>query len=227
MAMGNLSSKSVKLFIGDTLQPRLAVVVGNVTVNQVDDGFNSIGAWVGGSMYHVDSNGNYTNNTVSETDYIDIGYVTDERDEVSIGGIGISLPGTGADNRIFWAVGGKTVRVTISGIIPDGLYYDISGGSLMGLSNSSVFKYKMNKYIAYQATSLSNLFPHIVHYRRRYVNESVDGGTIRYVIVNYSSSFIEGSRHLKYSISLDMAGNVSVPTNYGPSSIFAKGMGLI
>jgi len=158
-----------------------------------------------------------------ESEYLDIGFVTDEREELSIGGVAYSFPGEGTNSRIFLAIGGKILRVTITGIIPDGLYGSAES-SYNGKSNSSVFKYKLNKYFAYQkiVESISdiNLLPHLVQYRRKYIYETEDVDTDNsemgyWILTSYSTAFINGTRNISYTITLDQSNNFGRDLNSG------------
>lgn len=138
--------------------------------------------------------------TPLEEDYIDIGYVTDEREELALGGLGFTLPGSSSDQRISWSISGKVTRITITGIITDGVYKTVNGYTgvgdgqyfseadnvaMDGASNVSVFKFKMNKLLSYQKFQpFDNIFPNIIQYKRyllherRYVNTPT--GSINY-----------------------------------------------
>ena len=204
----NSNTKTIKLFIRNTG----STFADNLTVAQYDNGFLSDGTWDSGTYATIPS----------EDDYIDIGFVNDEREELSIGGLPFALPGTGADQTYNWAIMGKIMRVTISGTIPDGLYVPTStavsnsssttwaSSNVYGSdittykSNSSVFKYKMSKLIAYQAVVFGlteSLLIHNVYYRRRYLIDQSSTSTNRptnWVLSSYSAGFIEGTRVLKY-----------------------------
>lgn len=208
MAM-NLGYNTPKLFLGQNIV---------ITNSQWDSGFDTAGNWVGGSI----SGGYSASPTVlTEMDFIDLGIVTDEREELTMGGIPLSIPGTSVSTRLFWAVGGKVLRVTISGIIPDGVYVNCdSGGTYAGFfsgkSNSSVFRFKLNKRLGYQTVlSDSSFIPNAVQYRRRMLKEmqsNASGGTqlAKWILTGYALGFVEGTRNLRYTLTLDLANNVTL-----------------
>lgn len=175
----------------------------NPTNTKYQDGFDSTGVWVGGGT------------APTEEQYLDLGIVIDEREELTLGGIPISLPGTGVQSRVFWAVGGKVLRVTISGIIPDGVYIptstsdsDIYGSGVSTYkSNSSIFRYKLNKLLAYQDLLSGVITIHNVRYRRMGLLENTNS-VPKWVVTNYSYAFISGTRNIQYTMSLDMSNNV-------------------
>jgi len=191
--------------------------------NAENDSFNTNGTW-------NTSTGGAT--APREEQYLDLGIVLDEREELTMGGIPISLPGTGVDNRLFWAVGGKVLRVTVSGIIPDGYYVSSNATDntiYSGKSCSSVFKYKMCRILAYQnfATggegfigNIANM--HAVRYRRSMVYEKTPGSDAeeiaQWIITSYSFNYIQGTRNLQYTISLDLSNNSGLPSNMRPRS---------
>lgn len=183
----------------------------NPSNDQYSNGFNHLGQWV-------------MSNNPREEQYLDLGIITDEREDLSLGGIPYSTPGTGTQSRIYWAVGGKILRLTLTGIIPDGYY--VSSNSLddaiyHNRSNSSIFRYKLNRIISYQTVldSLTNI--HNVRYRRRGILEN-NGSVSKWVLTSYSFSYIAGTRNIQYTISLDQANNVNAglrdgifPRNFG------------
>lgn len=207
MAM-NLGMKTTKLYLLSESRDFCP------TNDQYSNGFGPTGTWVDAA------------DPPMESDYLDLGIVIDEREEMaSGGGIPISLPFTGADDRLYWAIGGKIMRVTISGIIPDGIYVCSSGDPTElsiynGKSNSSVFRYKLTKFLAYQ--NLANNFAnaarlHVVRYRRKYMLENNDHVTLInlrnwsipcWVITGWSLGFEPGTRNLRYSFTLDMSNNI-------------------
>ena len=223
MAM-KLGYNTKKLFIGPDLK---------VTNVQEKTGFNPITGQVNIPVWYDSSGGTGPSVNphiatksgwvpLSEDHYIDLGIITDEREELTMGGLAVSAPGTSVSQRVFWAIGGKVLRVSISGTILDGVYTGIGGSSLNGKSNSSVFKYKMNKLIAYQRIqgfSTANLLLHVVQYRRKYMTESADDhgsdatNLAKWIITGYSCGFIQGTRNLSYTISLDMANNIDLVGN--------------
>lgn len=199
----NIGANTKKLYLGSEIV---------ITNDQYDNGFSQSGTWSGGQII-------YNGSTIDLTEdyYLDLGIVTEEREELTNGGIAISAPTRGVDDRIFWGIGGKILRLTISGIIPDGLYIDINGGALNGKSNASVFKYKLNKYISYLAFNLtSQKFPNVVQYRRTYLIERNDITSTttthlaRYMLTGYNTSFINGTRNLAYTITLDLSNNIGL-----------------
>lgn len=151
---------------------------------------------------------------IHEKDYIDIGIVTDEREELALGGISWSSPGSSASQRLYWAISGKVLRLTISGIIPDGDYVSVDGGDMYnGRSNTSVFRTKMNKLYGYVAVigkdAYKMLSPATLHYRRKGIYEYYRNGDDipSWVLTNYSISYITGSRNMQYTLSLDFSNN--------------------
>lgn len=149
-----------------------------------------------------------------EDDYIDIGIITDEREELALGGYGWSAPGSSASQRVYWSISGKVLRVTISGIIPDGIYTSIgvespNADTYNGMSNSSVFRTKMNKIIGYLSVyekTAKVLTPASVYYRRKGIYEYTSQ-IPQWVLTNFSSSYIEGTRNMRYSLSLEFSNN--------------------
>lgn len=209
-------SKTTKLFLKSTATYQL-------TNHQYYDGFESNGTWTGGNV----RTSILTTRAPLESDFIDIGIITDEREEVAIGGLPLSLPFTSASARVYWAIGGKTIRVSLSGIIPDGVYVsDLSDGTnYNGKSNVSVFRFKMNQFFAYQAAFGGDVVPHQIQYRRKYLTERYNGdysvlastGTThlegvsdipQWIMTSYSFGFVDGSRNMRYSLTLEMANNM-------------------
>lgn len=161
--------------------------------NLYENGFNHLGVWVGGDP------------APTENQFLDLGIIVDEREELTMGGIAFSTPGTGTNARIFWAVGGKVLRVTISGIIPDGFYHS-TDSAYNNKSNASVFKYKLNKNMAYQDITDAFINLHSVRYRRKMLIENTDE-VAKWIMTSYSISHIQGTRNLQYTITLDQANN--------------------
>lgn len=241
MAM-NLGTRTTKLFV-DTTNREL-----RISNDQWEDPWTD-GDW-GGLKVYAESQ---IYRELTEEDFIDIGYVTDEREEVAAGGFAITWIGKGADTRQNISISGKILRVTLSGIIPDGIYRSVDvpdqfyanklpdgttrSFSLNGLSNASVFRYKMNKYFAYTnffGTSGKN-YPNSVQYRRRLIKEAYDwfgsdpktndSDIARYVVTGYSIGFIAGTRNITYTITLDMAGNAGLlAVGHSPLSDLTKGI---
>ena len=170
---------------------------------------------------------------IYEKEYIDLGIITSENEDLTAGGIAISVPTGGAASRINWSIGGRVLRVTISGIIPDGTYVANSGNpldtdasKLNGMSNVSVFRYKINKWFGYTSlltpiTEDRTISPNTVQYRRYYMKEkdksswsglTDDSELASYVVTNYSFSLIEGTRHGQYSMTLDFSNDLGTPT---------------
>jgi hypothetical protein len=225
MAM-NFGVKTTKLYFGHNIA---------ITNDDYDHGFSVNGAWDDRYIYDSSYSSNGGMRVLCENDYIDIGFVTDEREEIAVGGIPLSFPGTSAGARLFWAVGGKILRVTISGIIPDGNYVATGswppGSSSANMaeylalfnnkSNISVFRYKMNKRIAYANFGSNNenssLAPHIVQYRRVFITEITpptptqpqNTQIAKWVMTGYSINFMEGTRVLRYTITLDLSNNLT------------------
>jgi hypothetical protein len=200
---GEVNKMAMKLGVQTTI---LLIGSNDVTIADYRSGFSpTTGDWIGGGT------------KPTEDQYIDIGFVTDEREELTLGGLAYSTPGTGVQDRIFWAVGGKVLRVTISGIIPDGMYKGTYDDTITeGMSNSSVFRYKVNKFISYQDLTDNVIYIHMIGYERKYLKEtgittstSLANIICRWVMTGYSLSFIGGSRNLSYSITLDQAGNIN------------------
>jgi len=221
MAM-NLGYKTTKIFIN----PSTSAV--GITNDQYDDNWTG-GQWGGGNV--IDITGAAA--SLRERDFIDIGAVTDEREETVTGGMSLSLATKGADARSNWSVGGRILRVTLSGIVADGIYVSVDGTGFTGdinlndKSNVSVFRYKLNKYSAYQNLAgqgkSAALLPGTILYRRKYIyeifNETSPGSdtetlitgwtnVARWNMTGYSISFINGTRNIRYSISLELANNV-------------------
>lgn len=195
-----------------------------ITNDQYTSGFNyadnlptvgkGAGKWAGGSIGGAQI-------AMSESLYLDLGIVTDEREEFSSGGIPLSVPLTGAGSRINWNVGGKIIRVTITGIIPDGIYTSLSStDNLNGMSNASVFRYKLNKFFAYSSIAgddetNQSYMPNVVQYRRTYLYEMYTGSDhptgdsyiASWTVTSYSFSFINGSRNAQYTITMDLSNN--------------------
>lgn len=219
MAM-RLGYKTKMLIVGDVKDVRLS---NNTYDNLVDI---STGKAIGqvahsqfGSMHQI-----------KEDEYIDLGIITSETEDLTAGGVAVSVPLT--NKRINWAVGGRVLRINISGVIPDGVYVADTSNSddkyatfLNGKSNSAVFRYKINKFFAYTSilTNGSKNNPNTVQYRRYGVNEKDAPGTwsSRYtseigswVVTNYNTSYIEGTRHLKYTLTLDFANDVATSLNF-------------
>jgi len=211
----NLGYKTKQLIIGGTSNMRL-------TNDTYDNLINSSGIPIG-TVYR---GAGATGSTIQEMEFIDLGIITDENEDLTAGGIAVSVPTAGAQNRYDWSIGGRVLRVTISGIIPDGIYVadpsDPYYGILNGKSNASVFRYKINKIFAY--TSLfgeDNTFkPCTVQYRRYYIDEKgrrnssslADAWTSdytseigSYVVTNYHMALIKGTRHVQYTMTLDFA----------------------
>jgi len=226
MAM-NLGINTKKLYIGFT-----TIVTTNFEQNAfLTDGKMHRPTW--------DSNKSITSENIGssiEDTYIDLGIVTDEREELSVGSIAIPLPGMGGQHRLSWPIGGKVLRISLSGIIPDGEYVSmytdnsIISPIMHGKSNSSVFKYKMNRLITYQnivdnlPESSSSLFrntmPNIVQYRRTYIQENTLNTTSmthlsKYLIASYSMDFISGTRNIRYSLTLEMTNNTNLKLRDG------------
>lgn len=170
--------------------------------------------------------------SILESEYIDIGIVTDEREELSLGGVSWSAPGSSASQRIFWAISGKVLRVTISGFIPDGTYVVTEGTTYANKSNSSVFRTKLNKLIGYlsvyEAGSLTKLLhPCSIYYRRKGIYEYTTG-IPEWILTNYSISYIEGTRNMRYTLSLDFSNNDQLIANAaGATGITAREFGDI
>lgn len=161
-----------------------------------------------------------------EDKVIDLGIVTNETEDLSAGGIAISVPTKPATSRYNWSVGGRVLRVTITGIIPDGIYYVATGDSATnkakyeGKSNASVFRLKVNEALAYSSLwggSNNSRTPNTIQYRRAYLSEKDKTGYSgttstselgSYVITNYNLSLIEGTRHLQYTMTLDFSNDV-------------------
>lgn len=197
------------------------------------------------------TNGTYSDlaDTMSEAVYIDLGIVTDVRNDNTIGTINFNLPFTKNTSNFVWAVGSKISRITVSGIIPEGQYvsgvdthlsdtppavctniYDLDelslGPRLRYRSNTSVFLYKMNKHIAGQSISTSssgtsalNLEPCICHFY--YPGIKMVGDTsdvmMKYTVVGFGYSYINGTKHLQYSLSLEL--NYNGNPSYTPLDI--------
>jgi len=171
---------------------------------------------------------------IKEREYLDLGIITDEGVDLSAGGIAMSVPAVGAPSRYNWNVGGRVLRVTLTGIIPDGIYVvkpadgpgvepsDRLYWVLNGKSNASVFLYKLNKYFAYTSlfTKDAKAKPNTCQYRRYYIDEkslrsqadlseiwddSYSSEIGSYVVTNYHTAFIKGTRHLQYTLTLDFA----------------------
>jgi len=248
MAISNESTglKTRKMYINSN-----SIVIKDA---QFFDGWEDDGSWDGTSIsggngskqYLLGILGSRDTTKLFEDDYIDLGIVTDEKEDLSIGAITLSIPGTGAGDRINWAIGGKVLRLTITGIIPDGVYIPIrcatadkwtmedtigGGGSdkddplfysdVYGdpatpstlMSNTSVFRFKMNRLLAQRGFNLTNnASPARVKYRRKYINETLAPGTVNdnignYTVTGYGISFIQGTRNLRYTITLDLSNN--------------------
>jgi hypothetical protein len=213
MAM-NLGYQTTKLFIGNNIR---------ITNDQYDNGFDAQGLWQGNPIQGGRSGINLT-----EADYIDLGIVTNESEQVSIGGITVPIPFT--SNKYTWNIGQRLIRLTITGIIPDGLYTGIGLGKynspVYGKSNASVFRYKLNKFITLN-TFISagegiNWVPGIVQYRRKYLIEIDDDASnwepevssvvphtklAKWTVSGYTTSFINGTRNLSYTLNLDYSNN--------------------
>lgn len=228
MAM-NLGYKTTKLLLGYDLR---------ITNAAYDAGFKTDGTWDTGYKIAT-ARGSSVN--PNENDYIDLGIVTDENEQTSIGSVRIPIPFTA--NAYNWAIGGRVIRVTISGIIPDGVYVsmgtDVTNNpytNLNGLSNVSVFRFKMARFITYSTFSLNNIQPTIVQYRRKYLYEVDDDtdnwfwgsstytpGTYtnfaKWTVTGFSGNFIQGTRNYAYTINLDLANNspdlINAPTMSG------------
>ena len=220
--------KTTKLFLNSGIK---------ITNYQYDSGFINTGTWSGGSI----NGGSYsTGVTLTEEDYIDIGVVDDEREEITLGGISYSLPGSGVNNRIFWGIGGKILRITITGLIYDGSYVAISSLSKFnGMSNVSVFKYKMIKLLGYQtiigAVSASTFFPNVVQYRRRGIYEkylpsaptysATETHLAKWMIVGYSGGYVSGTRNYRWTLTLDLSNNNTNGLDNDTTGIYPKPFG--
>ena len=222
----NLGYRTTKIF----LNPSKSAI--GITNDQYDDNWAS-GQWGGGQIIGTDNSAK----ALEETDFIDIGAVTSEREELSASTMSLSLATKGADARANWSVGGRILRVTISGIIADGTYISETDGDnftgdskLNNKSNASVFRYKLNKYFSYQNIagqgSSQGILPGTILYRRKYIyeifNEDGEGedtlitgwtNLARWVVSGYSIAFINGTRNIRYTFTLELANNVLPPFN--------------
>jgi hypothetical protein len=230
----NIGYKTRKLYFGHSLR----------VSNDADEmGFDAQGRWNIGYTVEVPSS-----RLIREDDYLDLGILTDEREELALGSIAIPVPGAGAQHRISWSVAGRVLRLTLSGIIPDGLYVsqysngNIIDSSLHGRSNASVFRYKVNKYLAYTNVldSGNNVpikigpfsldvagLPAVVQFRRTYLQENTGNNKTnlsRFIITSYSVDFIQGTRNLRYTLTLEMGNNTGLNLQDG---IKAKNIGEI
>jgi len=210
MAM-NLGYKTKQLILGETDNIRLS--------NETYDDLIATNGEPQGTVYNSSSDAGHT---ILENEYIDMGIITNESEDLSAGGIALSIPTGGAGSRMNWAVGGRVLRINLSGIIPDGTYVVKSGDPdhavLSGKSNSAVFRYKVNRFFAYASlfsASDRKLRPNTVQYRRYYINEKVytagpwskakSSEVGSWVCTNYNISLVEGTRHLQYTLTLDFA----------------------
>jgi hypothetical protein len=224
----NLGYKTTQLFLGDGIR---------INNNQFSNGFHADGTWWGGSI-----SGGKEGTLLTEADYIDLGIVTDEQEQVSVGGI--SVPIFFTSNVFNWNIGPRLIRLTITGIIPDGAYigigadYPIGSSSpskpyysaVNGKSNVSVFRFKLERWITLNTFALNNLTPSIVQYRRKYLYEITDTASMwnpvvpspgahsslsKWTISGYSTSFINGTRNLAYTLNLDFSNNIGGHTVEG------------
>lgn len=182
------------------------------------------------NSYYYNSDGEIHN--LGEEQYIDLGIVTGESEDTSIGSLATSIPTADAGSRVVWAVGGRVLRIVLNGIIPDGSYVS-TDPNFNGKSNSSVFRYKMNKVFAYSNLGKKNkdtdkreFRPATVQYRRYGINEKEfyekdgNGNYIKqydyhnkseigsWVCTSYSVSYIEGTKNMRYTIALDFANDI-------------------
>ena len=194
MAM-NLGMKTPKLYF------KISEYSG-LTNNIYENGIKADGTW----------DTAVSSTVATEEQYLDLGIVLNEREEVTIGGIAFSLTGTGVNDRVFWAVGGKILRVSISGIIPDGIYVATDGSTRFnGKSNASVFRYKLSKLIAYSDLTDGPLNIHLVRYRRKMlIEDNINDIIPIWVMTSYSCDYINGTRNLQYTITLDLANNIKI-----------------
>lgn len=219
MAM-NLGYKTKIMVVGTTDDIRMSNYI-------YDNLFNKDGT---PNKKYYDSDGK--ENNLSEEQYIDLGIVTGESEDTSIGSLATSIPTAGAGSRVVWAVGGRVLRIVLNGIIPDGSYVS-TDPKFNGKSNSSVFRYKLNKFFAYkniakkdETTGKREWRPATVQYRRYGIDEKefyVDAGNNNYikqydyhnkseiaswVCTSYSASYIEGTKSMRYTIALDFANDI-------------------
>ena len=152
MAM-NLGFRTRKIFLSSPTDTRQVIL----TPDAYDLGFGTDGVWNSATYdSQVAYQGGSTGIAMNEGRYIDLGIVTGESEEYSAGNIPITYPGQSADNRKTLNIGMRLLRITISGIIPDGEYVatgtvgDSEYTNVSGKSNASVFRYKVSKYLAYR-----------------------------------------------------------------------------
>jgi hypothetical protein len=231
MAM-TLGYETTKLFLGNDIK---------ITNDQYENGFALDGTWVKGTI-----SGGKEGNLLNECDYIDLGIVTNESEQVTIGGIRVPIPFT--TNAVTWNIGQRLIRITITGIIPDGIYVGTGSDyankpyktAVNGKSNASVFRYKMNRWITLNSFSSGNWVPNIVQYRRKYLTEIDDISKwnerpadstshtklAKWTVSGYSTSFINGTRNLSYTLNLDYSNNnIGLTDSYVKRGINPRSMG--